>query len=188
MADYNLDSLGWFQFEHLCQTLLRAGHGAAIEIWGGSSDRGRDAYSPSPLRFPDPQVTNQGPFIFQAKFVSNSIYLGDKAATSLKKAVRAEAAEIRKRIGLKAWTKPRVYALMSNVVANEALRTDIQDILRPVLPDAKILILGSRELSRDLDRFESIRTAYPQILGLTDLRTLISDAVNTDVRNRSTMS
>lgn len=188
MADYNLDSLGWFQFEHLCQALLRAGHGASIEMWGGSSDRGRDAYAAGPLRFPDPLVEKNGPFIFQAKFVSNSILLGEKAATALKKAVRLEAAEIRKRIGFKKWTQPRYYALLSNVVANEALRKEVEVILRPVLPDAEIILIGRGELSRDIDRFESIRVAYPQILGLTDLRALISAAVNASVRHRSTLS
>lgn len=188
VGDYNLDSLGWFQFEQLCQSLLRAGHGAGIEIWGGSSDLGRDAYAKGPLRFPDPLVPSEGPFIFQAKYVSNALALGPASATALKKAVRAEAKEIKKRIASGTWQRAKWYALMSNVVINAATEEDIRAILRPVLSSARLVMLGRRELCRDLDRFESIRVSYPQILGLTDLRSLIAQAVDKPVRERSTLS
>ena len=49
---YNLDSLGWFQFEWLVQSLLKAELGIGVESWGGRGDWGRDAYSVGPLPFP----------------------------------------------------------------------------------------------------------------------------------------
>jgi hypothetical protein len=45
MTDYRLDDLGWYEFERLCQALLKAAYGTAIEAWGGSGDLGRDAYA-----------------------------------------------------------------------------------------------------------------------------------------------
>ena len=36
MIQYRLDDLGWFQFEWLCQALLKAMYGAPLEAWGGA--------------------------------------------------------------------------------------------------------------------------------------------------------
>jgi len=44
MLRYKLDDLGWFQFEWLIQSLLKAELGIGIESWGRHSDRGRDAW------------------------------------------------------------------------------------------------------------------------------------------------
>src|ERR1035441_10325739 len=53
MVRYRLDDLGWFQFESMVQSLLKAEFGVGVESWGGTNDFGRDAYCPGPLRFPD---------------------------------------------------------------------------------------------------------------------------------------
>ena len=62
MAEYRLDERGWFQFERLCQSLLKARYG--LEAWGSNGDLGRDAYAEGPLRHPG-EDENDGPFIFK---------------------------------------------------------------------------------------------------------------------------
>ena len=71
MIRYRLDELGWFQFEWLVQSVLKAELGLAVESWGGSGDRGRDAYCRTPLRFPIRDVASDGPFLFQVKFAEH---------------------------------------------------------------------------------------------------------------------
>jgi hypothetical protein len=55
MIRYRLDDLGWYQFEWLVQSLLKAEAGTAVESWGGHGDQGRDAYTASRLKFPRPK-------------------------------------------------------------------------------------------------------------------------------------
>ena len=68
MIRYRLDDLGWYQFEWLIQSLLKAECGLFVESWGGSGDYGRDAYSKEKLTFLKNRA-QKGPFVFQVKFV-----------------------------------------------------------------------------------------------------------------------
>jgi hypothetical protein len=72
MIRYRLDDLGWYQFEWLIQTLLKAELGLGVESWGGHRDHGRDVFTASRLSFPDKNSLSDGPFIFQVKFVENA--------------------------------------------------------------------------------------------------------------------
>jgi hypothetical protein len=65
MLRYRLDDLGWYQFEWLCQSLLKASIGLGVECWGGHSDLGRDAYCQSDLPFPSNSSISKGPFCFK---------------------------------------------------------------------------------------------------------------------------
>jgi hypothetical protein len=124
MIDYRLDDLGWYQFERMCQALLRARHGAALEAWGGGTDFGRDAYSEGPLAYPDPNVDTAGPFVFQVKFVSGANAAGAAWQTSLRKAVSAELKRIESRVATRTWAHPAVYTLMTNAPVGASARSD----------------------------------------------------------------
>jgi len=52
MIRYRLDDLGWFQFEALVQSLLKAELGVGVEAWGGRRDYGIDAIVKHRLKFP----------------------------------------------------------------------------------------------------------------------------------------
>lgn len=54
---YDLDSLGWLEFEHLVQALLKDRLGMGIEAWGGTGDWGRDAYFVGKLKYPGRTLT-----------------------------------------------------------------------------------------------------------------------------------
>ncbi len=43
MEKYNLERLGWFNFEQLSDCLLREIVGTGVSTFSGSSDEGRDA-------------------------------------------------------------------------------------------------------------------------------------------------
>jgi hypothetical protein len=44
MGSYDLEKLGWFQFEELIQSLLQLRFEAAIEAWGEHKDWGREGW------------------------------------------------------------------------------------------------------------------------------------------------
>lgn len=187
-CDYRLDDLGWYQFERLCQTLLRAAHGAALEAWGGTKDGGKDAYCPKRLNYPDPNTTADGPFLFQAKFVANANATGSNPGPALLKAVKAESQRIVERIDQALWCQPRFYTLMTNVPLSEGLRDNVEKLLGSVMPNVEILQVGAADLAAMLDREPQVRLSYPQVLGLRDLEALLKQAAAADVINRSTLT
>jgi hypothetical protein len=189
MSDYNFAALGWYQFERLCQALLRAGHGALLEAWGGNRDLGRDAYSPGPLRFPDPSRLENGPFVFQVKYVNDArIIGGENAAKALTSAVTLEATRIAERIEKGVWVHPRHYAVFTNVALTPSARTKVARLLAPVLHGAQLSLSGESEISAMLDQYPEIRVSYPQVLGLRDLQQLLAAVVAGDVIERSRFS
>lgn len=188
MTTYNLDALGWYQFERLCQSLLHGQYGLAVESWGGSGDHGRDAYADGPLEFPEKGNSEPGPFIFQCKFVQGANAAGASPRAALLRAVRAERERIAARREGGDWEEPRVYALLTNVTLSTQLRGDVRAILEDALLRAqRIVVAGGLELDQWLDAFPRVRTAFPQLLGLRDLTSLLDGVVNRDVRARSTL-
>lgn len=185
MSEYRLDELGWFQFERLCQSLLKARCGLTVESWGGRGDFGRDAYAKGPLRFPD-EEKNEGPFVFQSKFVAGANGAGAKPMRALLKGVRAELAEIARREEKGTWEKPRFYVLLTNTPLTSGRRKDIEKLLKKGLAETAITVLGGGDIDGMLDDSkDTVRLAFPQILGLRDIFALLNETVNRDIINRS---
>ena len=190
MIRYRLDDLGWFQFEWLCQSLLKANFGVGIESWGGSGDWGRDAYFHDALEFPTKGQLNPGPFLFQMKFVSEANATGAKPAPNLKKAVVAECSRIEERLSLRngTWDGPAHYALMTNVPMTQKLRKEVAEKLSKVVIGCPITVLGANDICDLLDNSSNIRVAFPQILGLRDIQELLRDVVAKTVIERSNLA
>lgn len=126
MIRYDLDKLGWYEFEELVQTLLKASLGLGIEAWGGRRDNGRDAYYPGSLRYPA-DTLEDGPFLFQCKFVegANAAGAGANSQALVLKAVRAECREIEER----EWSEPPTfYTLLTNASLFPNTRDEITRI------------------------------------------------------------
>jgi hypothetical protein len=185
LSDYRLDDLGWFQFEQLCQALLKAEHGLALEAWGGSADWGRDAYAAGPLDFPTRGAPHDGPFVFQAKFVQGANAAGARPAALVKRALAAELRRIEHRRKKNEWADPAVYALLTNAPLGTALRKSLRTAVKSALPETSFVLQGGRDISALLDDRPNIRLAYPQILGLADLNQLLRDAIDREIVKRS---
>src|SRR5438552_1047060 len=111
---YRLDDLGWFHFEKLVQSLLKADLGLAIQSWGGHSDLGRDAYTRVRLRFPDRKRSSAGPFTFQAKYVQGANAAGADWEALLRRAIRTEVRSANGRRTQESWEEPKHYVLLTN--------------------------------------------------------------------------
>ena len=176
---YRLDDLGWFHFEKLVQSLLKAHLGLQVESWGGSqSDLGRDAYCQYVLAFPDPKEKRDGPFVFQVKFVQNANAAGADWWPALSRAVGAEARALRKRIGMAGCREPAHYVLVTNAPLNVAARQHVEAAIRGVILGASVTSLGGSDVCDLMDQNPDIRRSFPEVLGLRDLDFLLSEVVN----------
>jgi hypothetical protein len=181
MIRYRLDDLGWFQFESLIQSLLKAKYGIGIESWGGRGDYGRDAFFNGTIEL----IKNNhesGSFIFQVKFVEEANAAGANPELRLIPAIQAEIRRIDKR---KQSNEKIKYILITNVNLSAKLRKKVQALLQDRLPSFSILLLGAKDVCDVLDNFPHIRSAFPQILGLSDLDTLLARIISKPAIERS---
>ena len=109
---YRLDDLGWFQFEWLCQSLLKLKFGIAIESWGGHSDLGREAYYDGPLVFDSAGKSVPGPHVFQAKFVQEANAAGARPFLALTKAISSECNALQTRFSSRKVNEINNYVLL----------------------------------------------------------------------------
>src|SRR5436190_14800728 len=148
MLKYRLDDLGWYQFEWLCQSLLKARCGLAVEAWGGHSDFGRDAYSKGDLNC---EIPFRGPVIFQAKFVENANASGAKPFSALKAAVNAEVDRIKERKKKRTLGSVASYVLLTNTPVSAEARDKIGHAIRAELQNTDVTVWGEADLAAMLD-------------------------------------
>lgn len=183
---YRLDDLGWYQFEQLVQGLLVAHLGLAVEAWGGRGDWGRDAWSSEPLRFPDPKRLQEGPFLIQVKFVENGNAAGARPFPAVKRASQEEIRRIRERgESFPNRAVPKHFLLFTNAPIHPNERTELDQIISAGLPNCHCHIRHGGDVEHLLDQHPELRVAYPELLGLRDLTSLLKDALTADIRNRS---
>jgi hypothetical protein len=137
---YEFDRLGWFHFEWLVQTCLKAEFGFTVESWGGHRDLGRDAYSSSTIEGLLTTTTLHGPVVFQAKFVAEANARGSDK-NPLFSACRAEALAIKKRVQQQLWREPRTYVLITNCPVTQGDRDGVAEILNGET-SARVLVFG----------------------------------------------
>lgn len=182
---YRLDDLGWFHFEKLVQSLLKADLGLAVQSWGGSGDFGRDAFTKSRLAFPDRTTPTDGPFLFQAKFVQAANAAGANWRPSLVRAVKSEVTRLNRHRVHPIWNEPAFYVLITNCALTALSRTELDDELQRALPSTEITTLGGSDVCDLLDNHPALRRSFPELLSLRDLDLMLSEAVSKQILERS---
>ena len=188
MIRYRLDDLGWYQFEWLCQSLLKAAVGLAVEAWGGHSDLGRDAYAEASLPIDGPKSQTPGPFVFQAKFVAEANAAGANSDGHIRDAVSREQLRIRKRMEKKVIQPPSVYVLLTNAPVKADTKGKLKEMINAVLPHTRVITWGANDICSLLDSAPEIRVAFPQLLGLRDLTELLRTVVEKPLLERSALA
>lgn len=182
---YHLDDLGWYQFEQLVQAALKAELGIGVESWGERRDHGRDAYCEKALRFPSKHIVQDGPFIFQVKFVENANATGSRFEEVISNAVKHECSRIRERQDKGEWEEPKHYVLLTNAPLSASLKGQIKITFQKSFPATAFHSLGGNDACDILDNQPNLRRAFPQLLSLRDLDQLLSDIGNTENLERS---
>ncbi len=177
---YRLDELGWHQFENLCQSLLKAKFGDAIESWGGSRDIGRDAYCSRPIELVK-GVSSAAPLVFQVKFVNAANSAGANWNSLLNSAVRKECALLKAKREQRMVEEIKEYILISNGVYTPELRAEVCGIIKQSLPHANVTAFGGNDVCDWLDDRPNIRWSFPQLVSLRDIELLLADRVRFSV-------
>jgi len=182
---YHLDDLGWYTFEQLVQAALKAELGIGLESWGERRDQGRDAYCNTSLRFPSKHIVQDGPFIFQMKFVENANASGAHSKGTVATALKGEIARIKERREDGQWEEPKHYVLVTNAPLTASLRDHLKTTFQESFPSTDFHSLGGNDICDILDDHPNLRRAFPQLLSLRDLDQLLSEVVNTENLERS---
>ncbi|HWH10128.1 MAG TPA: hypothetical protein VG165_03305 [Solirubrobacteraceae bacterium] len=193
---YDLDRLGWLQFERLCSLVLDADAGLADPGWIGRAYAVRRASLDGPLAFASRPIAQTGA---AATLAQAGAVTPDHAAATLAQAGAVTVAVIWVAAGLEPVSRRYDFARRVNRLADEgglgpehtilALTnldaTDAHETatawLRPTLLP-RLVVLGLHELSETIDRHPGVRAGLPSVLGLRDLAPLIPTAL----RDRST--
>lgn len=183
MLRYRLDDLGWYQFECMIQALLKAKLGLGIESWAGRADHGRDAFFKGSLEFPTHGKLQEGPFVFQVKFVEEANAAGANPRPRILSAVKSEIKLLKIRRTPK--DQKIIYSLLTNVTLSPELREKISKLFKDSFPLFEPVTMGGQDVCDLLDDSPNIRVSFPQILSLRDLDALLNDVVAKPIIERS---
>ena len=183
---YALDNLGWYEFEQLIQTLLKARLGLGVEAWGGRGDWGRDAYFRGRLRYPANDET-PGPFLFQSKFCESANAAGARPDPLIIDAATKECSLITERLkpGGKWSTPPASYSLFTNSPLRPFPRQKIETLLKSAIPSCQLHLHDGNDICQWLNLTRDILRAFPQLLSIRDLNEFLRDCVHADILARS---
>ncbi len=163
---YNLDRLGWLQFEQLCSLLLELEGGVAPGAWKGSADRCRCVLSGTSLAPPLLGYELHEPVLVQCA------WLRPGAGQTISRAVERLAAEHSEDVAI-----ANSYLLLSNASLEASLQVPVGD------SRMRVGVLGAAEIGAQIDAVRQLRLAMPSLLGLGPLQHLIGE----EVSRRSTL-
>ncbi len=184
---YDLDSLGPALFENLIQNLLKTELGMSVEAWGGCGDYGRDAFSPGPLNYPTKNTPQPGPYVFQAKFVSQANVAGGKPFPLLMKAVKAEMQRIGERKSQRAWKTPKFYVLLTNVPLSADARNQVIQLVGEELglKESRIGVQDALDVSNLVDAHPSVSRKFPFVVTPDAIQNSLFKVVHNEIIQRT---
>ena len=173
--DYDLDSLGTRNFEHLTQSLLSDLIGPKLMVFGDGPDGGREATWHGEAPSFGAQTNWDGYGVLQAKFRQQK---GDPKSnlTWIKASIRAELMEWT-RPGSKRREKPNYILFATNVrlsSAPDSGKDEVHSYVRDLLNEFKIDVAGYRvldyyEIRDQLDNNKSVRERYAAFITSGDV-------------------
>jgi len=156
---YDLDRLGWLQFQQLCTHVLELDAGVAPGAWDGDADQCRFVVADAGLGPPLLDTPIRDWVLVQCAWLRP----GARAPVAI--ALETLAAHHREELrGL------RSYVLMANGDA-------VGDRPQPVVGDLTVNVIDTPALSARIDARPDLRLAMPSLLGVRDLEPLIPPAI-----------
>jgi tetratricopeptide (TPR) repeat protein len=184
MPNYDLDRLGWEEFENLVQALLKEIIGAGTITFGSGPDAAREATFEGRAPYPSPEEQWEGRWIFQAKLHN----VGQIGPENARKAVLRDLGSELYKVAVKYEHPCDNYILVTNVPFTSVHETGTHDRIvetitefREEHPDAKIPIniraWGGDEVSRYLDQYPDIRKTYRHLVTPGDVLAKLLDRI-----------
>ena len=170
-SKYKLEQLGWFNFEQLVRTLLRELIGSGLSTFSGSIDQGRDAtFEGGANAFPSRTDPWEGNWIFQVKHRTYSSRGADTVRSELKASLSDELAKITEKHEFDCDN----YVLLTNCPLTGIDKDEMKSLASNDFPMIQnFAFLGERDIDELLDSYPRVVYAFPQILGLSQLKELV---------------
>jgi hypothetical protein len=166
-VSYELDRLGWLQFQELCTRLLQLDAEVPASAWEGAADSTRFALVEPGLNSPALGLDLPGPALLQCSWLRPGTV---GPVTSAVERLTAQAPETLRAV--------RSYVMVANgeVVQPRPRAGAVSD-------DLRVEARGTAEISARIDALPELRLAMPALLGLRALDPLIPAAT----RQRSSL-
>jgi hypothetical protein len=159
---YDLDRLGWWQFQQLCTRVLELDAGIPAAAWRGDADRWRFTRRDGGLGPPLLRYRLPGPVLIQIAWVPPG--LGTRVSAAVTRLAVKQPEQLQ---------DVRSYLLLCNGDLAHPLQEPAgEDTLR-------VGAMGTRELGIRIDALAELRLAMPSVLGLRDLDGLIGPGRST---------
>jgi len=170
-SKYKLEQLGWFNFEQLVRTLLRELIGSGLSTFSGSIDQGRDAtFEGGANAFPSKTDPWKGNWIFQVKHRTYSSRGADTVRSELKASLSDELAKITEKHEFDCDN----YVFLTNCPFTGIDKDEMKSLVSNDFPMIQnFAFLGERDIDELLDSYPRVVYAFPQILGLSQLKELV---------------
>lgn len=170
-SKYNLEQLGWFNFEQLVRTLFRQIVGNGLSTFSGSVDKGRDAtFTGEATSFPSESDRWSGDWIFQVKHRAYSTRGAEDVRAELKRTLPTEIDRILNKYNHDC----QIYVAITNCPLTAQFKDEITDLINSTNDSLEhFAVLGEADLQELLDCHPRVVSAFPQILGLSQLRELV---------------
>ena len=165
-APYQLDALGWLQFDRLCPLVLESETGLTDLRWRGRPNAGPVALVDHDVALRDRGRRLRGPVAVAAIWVRDAPTL-ERRLEQFKDHVVAARADA----GVRDADALLVLTNLDGDAARAALSWDTGT------REQRGVVLGAEEISTSFDRDPGLRAAMPSVLGLRDLDALIDPEV-----------
>ncbi len=171
MSKYNLEGLGWFNFERLVSCLLREVVGAGLSTFTGSSDKGRDAtFRGKSNCFPSAAHRWDGKWVFQVKHRVYSSRGAKAVRTELKRTLVSEVEKVVRKYRLPCDN----YVFITNCPLTASVKDEMAHGIADKYPEIKnVSIFGESDVEEYLNGHPGVVSAFPQILGVSQLKELV---------------
>ena len=170
MGKYNLEKLGWFNFEQLIGCLLRDTIGPGLSVFSGSYDEGRDATFSGSARFPGYEDTARGEWIFQVKHRQWDTGGVAHVRSELKSTIGKELEKVCE----KHKHQCDFYVFITNCPLTASNKDDLLAIINSKDTIETGFVFGEVDIEQLLDVHPKVVRAFPQIMGIGQLRELVN--------------
>lgn len=178
---YNLDQLGWLQFEQLTQSLLKAAFDVRMQSSSGSRDKGRDAFFEGALTLPN-GAKETGYFVFQCKFLSQAV-----DAKEVQTRFVRDLPKLSRLYGRHGDAPARHYFAITNKSLSAPQRDSLIDAIKSIAPPVAPTVYDGNDICDLLDQFPVVRQSFPQLLGIRDIRSMLASLLDRPHMQRSKM-
>jgi len=170
---YRFDTLGWYNFENLVQSLLKELIGNGVSSFGGTKDKGREATFHGKAPFPSKEECWEGNWVFQVKY-SDTDKL--RCGSHGNRFIRTTINDLES-INERNFIQYDIYILITSFELTSMLKDKLYAAVSNSSYRCKFHLIDGKDTCHLLDNHPNIRRSYPQLIALSDLNSIINHSI-----------